>query len=124
MPRAIRKPSNCLHKAAGQTRVRIDGKDVYLGEHGSPASRNRFEQLVGDWLNRQSVDPFSVTIDELCLMFLDWADGYYRRADGFSTGARGEHPRCPAVRRQGERIGPGAGLRSQEPEEGPRRGRV
>jgi hypothetical protein len=30
-----RKPSYLLHKATGQARVRIDGKDEYLGEYGS-----------------------------------------------------------------------------------------
>ena len=34
-------PSYLLHKATGQARVRIDGRDHYLGEFGSDQSRIR-----------------------------------------------------------------------------------
>jgi len=87
MPKKSRKPAYQLHRGSGQAKVRIDGKDVYLGGHGSPASRDRYEQLVGEYLRGKDVDAITITVDELCLMFLDWADGYYRRADGSSTGA-------------------------------------
>jgi len=33
-----RKPSYLLHKPSGQIRVRIDGKDEYLGKYGLPES--------------------------------------------------------------------------------------
>jgi hypothetical protein len=39
MPRAPRKPSYRLHKRTGQAVVTIDGKDIYLGKHGSRPSK-------------------------------------------------------------------------------------
>ncbi len=82
-----RKPSYLLHKPTGQARVRIDGKDHYLGLYGSPESRERYEDLIAEWFARQGdVVAFTLKVDELCLMFMDFADGYYRRKDGTSTG--------------------------------------
>ena len=44
-----RKPSYLLHKPTSQARVRIDGKDHYLGEYGSQESRDRYDDLVAEW---------------------------------------------------------------------------
>lgn len=44
--RFVRKPSYWLHKPTGQGRVRIKGKDYYLGEYGSEQSLRRYRQLV------------------------------------------------------------------------------
>ena len=41
-----RRPAYLLHKATGQARVRIDGKDCYLGVYGSPESRERYDELI------------------------------------------------------------------------------
>ena len=85
-----RKPSYLLHRSTGQARVRIDGKDHYLGPYGSPESRERYEDLIAEWFARQSdVTAYTLTVDDLCLMFIDFADGYYRREDGTSTGTVG-----------------------------------
>jgi len=36
--------------------VRLNGKDFYLGKHGSPESRNKYNQLVSEWLtNNQQI---------------------------------------------------------------------
>ena len=48
-----RKPSYLLHKPTGQARVRIDGKDIYLGEYGTPESRDRYDDLMTEWFARQ-----------------------------------------------------------------------
>ena len=42
-----RKPSYLRHKPTGQARVRIDGRDHYLGAYGSPESYERYEDLIG-----------------------------------------------------------------------------
>ena len=36
--RNLSPPSYCLHKASGCAVVRIDGRNRYLGPHGSPES--------------------------------------------------------------------------------------
>ena len=41
------------HKASGQARVRIDGKDYFLGRHGTKASRNEYRRVINEWLARQ-----------------------------------------------------------------------
>ena len=73
-----RKPSYLLHKTSGQARVRIDGKDHYLGLHNSPESIDRYNELVDEWLARQGdVSAFTLTVDHLALLYLKHADGYY-----------------------------------------------
>jgi integrase len=85
-----RKPSYLLHKPTGQARVRIDGKDLYLGPYGSAESRDRYDEIITEWFARQDdVTACLLTVDDLCLMFLDFADGYYRRKDGTPTGTVG-----------------------------------
>ena len=81
-----RKPSYLLHKTSGQARVRIDGKDHYLGPHNSPESIDRYNELVDEWLARQGdVSAFTLTVDHLALLYLKYADGYYLK-DGKPTG--------------------------------------
>ena len=48
MPKQIRRPAYQLHKATGQAKVRIDGRDFYLGLYGSPESRERYDELVAE----------------------------------------------------------------------------
>ena len=38
-----RTPSRRLHKPTGLAAVRLDGKDLYLGEHGAPESHGKDE---------------------------------------------------------------------------------
>ena len=85
-----RKPGYLLHKPTGQARVRIDGRDHYLGPYGSPESRERYEDLIAEWFAKQGdVTAYTLQVDELCLMFMNFADGYYRRRDGTATGTVG-----------------------------------
>ncbi len=85
MPRK-RKPSYLLHKPTGQARVRIDGVDHYLGEYGSPESRERYENLITEWiLRRGDLTHYTLTIDDLALLFLSFAEEYYRDKHGNPT---------------------------------------
>ena len=43
MPRRL--PSYRLHRPSGQAVVTLDGRDHYLGRHGSPASRAAYEWI-------------------------------------------------------------------------------
>ncbi len=75
-----RKPAYLLHQASGQARVRIDGKDHYLGPFGSQESRDRYDDLVADWLVRQDAGRATLTIDELALLYVRFAESYYVKA--------------------------------------------
>ena len=87
MPAKKRKPSYLLHKATGQARVRIDGRDVYLGTYGSPESRQRYDDIVCEWLTKNEVVNATLTVDDLCLLFMKFAESYYLRKDGTPTGS-------------------------------------
>eukprot|EP00913_Durusdinium_trenchii_P028474 g26702.t1 len=79
-----RKPSYLLHKPSGQARVRIDGKDHYLGEYDSPESRDRYDELIEAWRVKRDVDAVSMTIDDLSIFYTEHAKSYYVK-DGAPT---------------------------------------
>lgn len=82
---AKRAPAYLLHKATGQARVRIDGRDIYLGRHGTPESRDRYEELISQWWSQQgNVDSVTLRVDDLALLYLNHASGHYRK-DGKET---------------------------------------
>jgi integrase len=72
------------HPNGGQARIRLNGKQVYLGKFQSPESILRYDQLRDDWLRRKSVDRSKLTIDHLALRFLEHATDYYVK-DGAPT---------------------------------------
>lgn len=75
-----KKPAYTLHKRSGQARVRIDGKDHYLGEYGSPESRERYDELIEDWFGRQGdLTAYTLSIDDVALLYLKHAESYYRK---------------------------------------------
>jgi len=50
MPRrTFSLPKYRKHKASGQAIVTLDGKDFYLGPHGTRASHLEYDRLVGEW---------------------------------------------------------------------------
>src|SRR5689334_15776651 len=55
------KPSYCHHKASGRAFVVIDGKFVYLGDYGTPASRDAYDRVVGEWIARGRTSPQPAT---------------------------------------------------------------
>ena len=90
---SVRTPSYRRHKPTGQAVVTIDGRDFYLGKHGSLASRAEYDRLIAEWLaNGRRLSSASdgggqadLTVSELLLAFLQFADGYYRKG-GQPTG--------------------------------------
>jgi hypothetical protein len=46
------KPKYCHHKNSGRAFVIIDGKWTYLGDHGTQASRDEYDRLIGEWIAR------------------------------------------------------------------------
>lgn len=88
---SARVPKYCHHKASGQAVVRLDGRDHYLGEFGSPESHERYQRRVAEWIAAKtngairSVRPHDeLTINELVLGWDEHAAAYYAK-DGKPT---------------------------------------
>ena len=54
-PRSGKIPSYGLHKATGQARVVLSGKDFYLGPYGSEESRRAYARLIAQRVRDQQV---------------------------------------------------------------------
>lgn len=88
-----RIPKYRLHRPSGQAVARFNGIDYYLGKHGSPESRDEYDRLLGEWMINGRQAPLKVvsrpigqmTINELILGYLQFADGYYSK-NGQPTG--------------------------------------
>ncbi len=89
-----RIPKYRLHKPSGLAVVRLNGRDVYLGQHGTAESRAQYDAVIADWLaGRRAATPGSApgsgrngaTISELVLAFLAHAETYYIK-NGTQTG--------------------------------------
>lgn len=68
--------------------MRIDGKDHYLGPHGSPESHAEYARLIAEWRVKQaerkelqSAGPelanFTLTISQVIQRYRQFAQGYY-----------------------------------------------
>jgi hypothetical protein len=67
-----RLPKYRKHKASGQAIVTLNGRDHYLGPHGTQASKREYDRLTTEWLanGRQSPTVGSdLTIVELLTRF-------------------------------------------------------
>jgi len=94
MPRLTTKiPKYRLHKGSGQAVVTIDGRDVYLGKHGSPESKAKYNQVVAEWqLNGRALPAAhsrEVTVNEVILAYLNHVKHYYVK-DGRPTSSQHE----------------------------------
>lgn len=83
---SVRTPSYRLHKPTGQAVVTLNGRDVYLGRHGTAASRAEYDRIVAEWLSngRQLPAPGGagdLSVSELIVAYVRHADGYYRKND-------------------------------------------
>ena len=85
-------PALSHHKQTGQARVRIDGRDHYLGPFGSSEADERYRRLVAEWLTTGSVpskrpagtpEP-GASVNEVILAYVRFARGYYVK-DGEPT---------------------------------------
>ena len=81
----MRIPRMTRHKATGQAKVRINRKDFYLGPWGSDEAQAKYDRLIGDLLaKRGAPDLVAVTINRLCVSYMEYARGYYVK-DGEPT---------------------------------------
>ena len=86
MPRYRRqKRARC----ADQAFVELNGRRHYLGQYGSPESRERYDRVIAEWLaagRREPVVPRQdLSILELCVAYLRHAEERYVAPDGGHT---------------------------------------
>lgn len=77
-------PKYRRHKASGQAIVTIGGRDHYIGPHGTQASKDAYDRIIGEWLASGRLDaPFngggSVSVTEVLSEFWIWCQDYYRK---------------------------------------------
>ena len=72
-------PAIVVHKPTGQAVVTVDGRDVYLGKHGTPASRDAYDRVVGEWLanGRRAPTVADVSVNEVLVAYLRHAERHY-----------------------------------------------
>ena len=87
MSKSTRVPSLRRHKPSGRAVVTINGKDYYLGRYGSQEAKAEYQRLLAEYLSgglRPASLPSDLTVNELALEYLKFADSYYLR-DGKPT---------------------------------------
>ncbi|MDA8563972.1 hypothetical protein N9L06_05920 [Mariniblastus sp.] len=81
MPRLSKSvPKYRKHRASGQAIVNLGGKDIYLGPHGTKASRTEYDQLIDEWLanGRQLFEPkATITVSDLIAVYWKYCKGYH-----------------------------------------------
>lgn len=77
MPRIRRKPEYTLHRPTGQARVRVNGRDHYLGVYGSDQSREEYERLIQKWFAGADAASLMLTVDDLAMRYLAHVETYY-----------------------------------------------
>ena len=102
MPRLVhRLPESRLHRPSGQARLRIAGREFWLGRFGSPEAQAEYDRLIGEYLSNgrkppstatpasvstpSDVAPGEATVTVLVAEFWEWAQTHYRKADGTPT---------------------------------------
>jgi hypothetical protein len=89
--RAPQIPSYCHHKAKSLAYMRPGTEFVYLGAYDSPESKLKYDRVVTEWLARgrtpapakDAADGLS--INELLLAYVRFAQDFYRDTDGAQT---------------------------------------
>lgn len=83
MPRLTDKlPKYRKHRASGQAVVTIAGRDVYLGPHGTKASKVEYDRVIAEWLaagRPSSPQPSAsdITLVEVMAAYLKYTDQTY-----------------------------------------------
>ncbi len=84
MPRLSNSvPKYRKHRASGQAVVTLNGRDIYLGRHGTKTSKREYDRLIEEWLANgrglASGQDSDLTVAELLLRYWKFAKGYYRK---------------------------------------------
>ena len=110
MSKNRRIPAYQLHKATGQAKVRIAGKDHYLGKYGSPASHDKYDELIAELvIEKQSLPAKTLT----AVLAVWWPEckKRYRKGKGRLGGAVSWRPVIRLLRENhgaepADRLGP------------------
>jgi integrase len=87
-----RIPAYRLHRKSGQAIVTLNGRDHYLGPHGTEVSRAEYDRLVTEWLahgrcTRQAANsPQAINVSHVIHGFWLHAQIHYRKLDGTPSG--------------------------------------
>lgn len=76
-------PAMRFYKPRNLARVRLGGRDIYLGPWGSQEARQRYDQVVGLWLAQGRCWPteaMASTVHDVASGYAEWARGYYLKA--------------------------------------------
>jgi integrase len=87
MTDSFRIPQPSRHRT-GQAVVRLNGRDHYLGRHGSAQAKANYEALIARWLahGRQLPDSRAeLSVNDILLAYDRFAETYYRPTDKVST---------------------------------------
>jgi integrase len=81
-PMPTRTPSYRLHRPSGQAVVTLNGRDIYLGKHGTPESRAEYDRRLAEWLasGRAAAPGADATVSELMVGYVRHVDAYYTKA--------------------------------------------
>jgi hypothetical protein len=69
-----RNPMLCVHKATGQSFIRIDGCAIYFGKTGLPETTEKYYQSIAEWMAsgyQFQSEPQHITIHEVCATSAD-----------------------------------------------------
>ena len=75
MPKLTRTvPRYRKHRTSGQAVVELNGKTIYLGPHGTKASKVEYDRIIAEWLAHDRrlsspADATGTTITELCVAY-------------------------------------------------------
>ncbi|MGO9109642.1 MAG: tyrosine-type recombinase/integrase [Thermoguttaceae bacterium] len=81
----VRVPKYGLHAPTGQAYVRIRRRMIYLGKHGTPASREAYGRAIAEMAASPSTATITsatmddLTVVELCAGYLRFAKDYYTK---------------------------------------------
>src|SRR5262245_43429851 len=87
-------PKYLHHKPSGQARIRVAGKDVYLGLYGSAESKREYDRIRAELEtkaptavvgNTKSKAPKTITVAEVLQAFWVHAKVHYCDTDGNPT---------------------------------------
>jgi len=78
-------PKPFLHKASGQSAVKVRGRFYYLGKHGSKAAQEEYRRIINEIWNKPAAEPpVGLTLAQLDrLKILDLLTGFWAHADRY-----------------------------------------
>jgi integrase len=86
--KGVRTPKYRLHRPTGQAVVTLNGRDIYLGKHGTKQSKDAYRQKIAEWSAGGGQLPdvkAAITVAKVIKLFWEHARKHYCHADGTPT---------------------------------------